>query len=58
MELNVIFEMLKKGFFSQHCNHMENNDLLVIEILPDMTVNNETFKKVLYTCIVKIFPKC
>lgn len=39
MELNVIFEMLKKGFFSQHCNHMENiNDLLVIEILPDMTV--------------------
>lgn len=41
MELNVIFEMLKKGFFSQHCNHMDNNDLLVIEIhvLPDMTVN-------------------
>lgn len=47
MELNVIFEMLKKGFFSQHCNHMDNNDLLVIEILPDMTVNktrnDETF---------------
>lgn len=39
MELNVIFEMLKKGFFSQHCDHMDNNDLLVIEILPDMTVN-------------------
>lgn len=39
MELNVIFEMLKKGFFSQHFNHMENNELLVIEILPDMTVN-------------------
>lgn len=40
MELNVIFEMLKKVFFHNIAiTWTIYNDLLVIEILPDMTVN-------------------